>query len=116
MLRGREPDATDKQKALGLERQKQLSGLADEFIIRRMNRLNAQHLPPKLTQVVCCRLTPTQEKMYWLSANQGRVDAAAANWDCPREVAAAMRPRPRYQHVVTRRDISAAKDGHVKDT
>ncbi|KAH8061094.1 hypothetical protein JL722_4390 [Aureococcus anophagefferens] len=22
------------------------------------------HLPPKLTQVVCCRLTPTQEKMY----------------------------------------------------
>ncbi|KAJ1459159.1 hypothetical protein M885DRAFT_495701 [Pelagophyceae sp. CCMP2097] len=29
-----------------------------------MNRLNAEHLPPKLTQVVCCALTPTQRRMY----------------------------------------------------
>ena len=29
-----------------------------------MNRLNAEHLPPKLTQVVCCKLTPTQQRMY----------------------------------------------------
>ena len=64
MWRGREPDATDKAKKIGLERQRELSEIADQFIIRRMNRLNAQHLPPKLTQVVCCRLTPTQERMY----------------------------------------------------
>jgi DNA repair and recombination RAD54-like protein len=38
--------------------------LSDHFIIRRMNRLNAEHLPPKLTQVVCCKLTPTQQRMY----------------------------------------------------
>ena len=64
ILRGREPDASDAAKRKGQDRQRQLSALSDMFIIRRMNRLNAQHLPPKLTQVVCCRLTPTQEKMY----------------------------------------------------
>ena len=64
ILRGREPDATDKQKKLGKARQKELSDLSDHFIIRRMNRLNAEHLPPKLTQVVCCKLTPTQQRMY----------------------------------------------------
>ena len=63
-MRGREPDATDKQKKLGKARQKELSDLSDHFIIRRMNRLNAEHLPPKLTQVVCCKLTPTQQRMY----------------------------------------------------
>ena len=52
------------QKMLGKARQKELSDLSDHFIIRRMNRLNAEHLPPKLTQVVCCKLTPTQQRMY----------------------------------------------------
>ena len=64
ILRGREPDASDSTKKLGKSRQQELSALADQFIIRRMNRLNAEHLPPKLTQVVCCRLTETQQKMY----------------------------------------------------
>lgn len=64
ILRGREPDATDKQKSAAAERQKQLSAIADKFIIRRMNRLNARHLPPKLTQVVCCALTEPQRAMY----------------------------------------------------
>ena len=33
ILRGREPDATDKQKKLGKARQKELSDLSDHFII-----------------------------------------------------------------------------------
>jgi len=28
------------------------------------NILNAQHLPPKLIQIVCCRLSPLQERLY----------------------------------------------------
>lgn len=36
----------------------------NEFILKRGNILNAQHLPPKLVQFVCCRLTPLQETLY----------------------------------------------------
>jgi DNA repair and recombination RAD54-like protein len=32
--------------------------------LRRVNTLNAQHLPPKLVQVVCCNLTEIQKNMY----------------------------------------------------
>jgi DNA repair and recombination protein RAD54 and RAD54-like protein len=69
-----------------------MSELVNHFIMRRTNTLNAQHLPPKLVQVrlastpgdnlhglaldsksfagwaarqvVCCRLTETQKKIY----------------------------------------------------
>ena len=73
--RGREPDATAAVKDKATAAQKKLSKLADLFIIRRMNRLNAQHLPPKLTQVVCCGLSPTQRRMYQflLDARRGGV-------------------------------------------
>ncbi|KAJ8613667.1 hypothetical protein CTAYLR_003158 [Chrysophaeum taylorii] len=64
ILRGREPDATDAHKRIAANAQKDLSTISDKFIIRRMNRLNAQHLPPKLTQVVCCALTEPQRLMY----------------------------------------------------
>jgi len=76
ILRGREPDATDSQKHKGAERQKELSALADKFIIRRMNRLNARHLPPKLTQVVCCPLTDCQKTMYRYLIDERSRDAA----------------------------------------
>ncbi len=36
----------------------------NEFILKRGNILNAQHLPPKLVQFVCCRLSPTQTQIY----------------------------------------------------
>jgi DNA repair and recombination RAD54-like protein len=29
--------------------------VVNEFILKRGNILNAQHLPPKLVQFVCCR-------------------------------------------------------------
>ncbi len=35
--------------------QKELSTVVNEFILKRGNILNAQHLPPKLVQFVCCR-------------------------------------------------------------
>ena len=64
ILRGREPDATEKQKAKMQEIQNRMSSLVNEFILRRVNTLNAQHLPPKLVQVVCCKLTDIQQNMY----------------------------------------------------
>jgi len=64
VLRGREPDATEGQKKKMLERQNELASITNEFILRRVNTLNAEHLPPKLVQVVCCNLTDIQKNMY----------------------------------------------------
>lgn len=64
ILRGREPDATDKQKQRMLDIQQEMSATVNNFILRRVNTLNAEHLPPKLVQVVCCNLTEIQENMY----------------------------------------------------
>lgn len=64
ILRGREPDATEKQKTRMMEIQNDMSTTVNEFILRRVNTLNAQHLPPKLVQVVCCNLTEIQNNMY----------------------------------------------------
>jgi DNA repair and recombination RAD54-like protein len=64
LLRGREPDATERQKQRMLEIQNDMSTTVNEFILRRTNTLNAQHLPPKLVQVVCCNLTEIQHNMY----------------------------------------------------
>jgi DNA repair and recombination RAD54-like protein len=57
ILRGREPDANEKQKQRMTECQLEMSTIVNDFILRRVNTLNAQHLPPKLVQVVCCNLT-----------------------------------------------------------
>ena len=64
ILRGREPDATERQKNKMTEVQNEMSTTVNEFILRRVNTLNAQHLPPKLVQVVCCNLTEIQQNMY----------------------------------------------------
>lgn len=64
ILRGREPDATEAQKNKMMKIQEEMSRSVNEFILRRVNTLNAQHLPPKLVQVVCCNLTEIQQNMY----------------------------------------------------
>lgn len=64
ILRGREPDASDAQKAKMMQIQMDMSSIVNDFILRRVNTLNAQHLPPKLVQVVCCNLTGIQQNMY----------------------------------------------------
>lgn len=64
ILRGREPDATETQKKKMMQIQNDMSSTVNDFILRRVNTLNAQHLPPKLVQVVCCNLTPMQENVY----------------------------------------------------
>ena len=64
ILMGREPDATDSQKQRMQQLQNDMSTIVNEFILRRVNTLNAQHLPPKLVQVVCCNLTSIQQNMY----------------------------------------------------
>ena len=64
ILRGREPDATEGQRKRMMQIQNEMSKTVNDFILRRVNTLNAQHLPPKLVQVVCCKLTDIQSSMY----------------------------------------------------
>ncbi|WCJ17659.1 DNA repair and recombination protein RAD54 [Euphorbia peplus] len=61
---GREPTATEEEKKLGVERSGELSAKVNQFILRRTNALLSNHLPPKIIEVVCCKLTPLQQELY----------------------------------------------------
>jgi hypothetical protein len=64
ILQSRERGASKHEVAHAGKLQKELSTIVNEFILKRGNILNAQHLPPKLVQYVCCELTPLQDAMY----------------------------------------------------
>ncbi|XP_057763471.1 protein CHROMATIN REMODELING 25 isoform X1 [Arachis stenosperma] len=64
IISGREPNATIEEKKLGAERSAELSAKVNRFILRRTNALLSNHLPPKIVEVVCCKLTPLQSDLY----------------------------------------------------
>ncbi|KAL4588733.1 hypothetical protein LXL04_001628 [Taraxacum kok-saghyz] len=61
---GREPIASEEEKNLANERSAELSAKVNQFILRRTNALLSNHLPPKIVEVVCCKLTPLQTALY----------------------------------------------------
>jgi len=61
---GREPNASAEEKKLGSDRSAELSAKVNQFILRRTNALLSNHLPPKIVEVVCCKLTPLQTTLY----------------------------------------------------
>ena len=63
ILAGREPDASDKQLELARERNTELSELVNKFVLRRTNTILSKHLPPKVVEVVCCKLSPLQNQL-----------------------------------------------------
>lgn len=64
ILCGREPDSTDKEEELGKKRSQDLSNIVNDFILRRSNELNRKHLPEKVVNVVCIKLTSLQKTIY----------------------------------------------------
>ena len=64
ILRGREPDATDRDREEGARKSGELGMIVNQFILRRTNSLLSKHLPPKLVCVVCCSLSELQLQMY----------------------------------------------------
>ncbi|KAK9112794.1 hypothetical protein Scep_020313 [Stephania cephalantha] len=61
---GREPTATEAEVELATERTAELSAKVNQFILRRTNALLSNHLPPKIVEVVCCKLTNLQSELY----------------------------------------------------
>ncbi|KAK9109182.1 hypothetical protein Sjap_017242 [Stephania japonica] len=61
---GREPTATEAEVELATVRSAELSAKVNQFILRRTNALLSNHLPPKIVEVVCCKLTSLQSELY----------------------------------------------------
>ncbi|KAL1202843.1 Protein CHROMATIN REMODELING 25 [Cardamine amara subsp. amara] len=61
---GREPTATEEEKNLAADRSTELSSKVNQFILRRTNALLSNHLPPKIIEVVCCKMTTLQSTLY----------------------------------------------------
>ena len=64
ILAGREPDATEKELERAQMANTDLSELVNKFILRRTNTILSKHLPPKVVEVVCCKLSPLQQALY----------------------------------------------------
>ncbi|CAI7789599.1 unnamed protein product [Closterium sp. NIES-54] len=64
ILAGREPQASEEERALGAQRSAELSDRVNQFILRRTNALLSNHLPPKIVEIVCCRMTDLQRQLY----------------------------------------------------
>ncbi|PNG99267.1 DNA repair protein rhp54, partial [Tetrabaena socialis] len=64
ILRGQDADATDAEEAVGKERLAGLLELCGRFMLRRTCGIMKQYLPPKVEQVVFCRMSPLQAHLY----------------------------------------------------
>ncbi|CAK8680728.1 unnamed protein product [Clavelina lepadiformis] len=64
ILRGRDSGASDKQKAAGEEKLRELLSLVNRCIIRRTSDILSKYLPVKTELIICCPLTSIQRQLY----------------------------------------------------
>uniref|UniRef100_A0A3Q4N2W3 RAD54 like n=1 Tax=Neolamprologus brichardi TaxID=32507 RepID=A0A3Q4N2W3_NEOBR len=64
ILKGRDADASDKERLSGEEKLKELISIVNRCLIRRTSDILSKYLPMKIEQIVCCRLTPLQTELY----------------------------------------------------
>jgi SNF2 family DNA or RNA helicase len=79
--RSRDTQCSAADKKLGDARSAELARLTQSFVIRRTADLLKKWLPPKVEQVVFCRLTPCQSAIYKCLLRSKAVSAALANAD-----------------------------------
>jgi DNA repair and recombination RAD54-like protein len=64
IVAAQEPDASDGEQKRGAKASNALALVVNEFVLRRTNALLADHLPDRVTFVVCIRPTPLQVALY----------------------------------------------------
>lgn len=64
ILKGRDADATDKERAKGDEKLTELSTHVSKYIIRRTNDILSKYLPVKYEYVIFTGLSPMQKAIY----------------------------------------------------
>lgn len=64
ILRGRDADASDKEREKGDQKLAELTTLVSKFIIRRTNDILSKYLPIKYEHVIFVNLLPLQKKLY----------------------------------------------------
>ncbi|KAL1744194.1 P-loop containing nucleoside triphosphate hydrolase protein [Schizophyllum fasciatum] len=75
IIRGRDADATDKDKEESEKKLRELTGIVTKFIIRRTNDLLSKYLPVKYEQVVFCGLSEFQLALYRLFITSPEIKA-----------------------------------------
>ncbi|KAF7203801.1 DNA repair and recombination protein RAD54-like [Nothobranchius furzeri] len=64
ILKGRDADASDKDRQAGEVKLRELISIVNRCLIRRTSNILSKYLPVKIEQVVCCRLTSLQTELY----------------------------------------------------
>ncbi|PHZ14504.1 SNF2 family N-terminal domain-containing protein [Rhizopus microsporus ATCC 52813] len=64
ILRGRDADASEKERQLSDEKVAEFWKIVSKFTIRRTNDILTKYLPTKYEHVVFCKLAPLQEALY----------------------------------------------------
>ncbi|RUP50247.1 DNA repair and recombination protein RAD54 [Jimgerdemannia flammicorona] len=64
ILRGRDSDASEKDREVSDQKLAELWGIVSKFIIRRTNDILTKYLPTKYEHVVFCKLSPLQHELY----------------------------------------------------
>ncbi|KAI7897583.1 P-loop containing nucleoside triphosphate hydrolase protein [Cokeromyces recurvatus] len=64
ILRGRDADASEKEREISDEKVAEFWNIVSKFTIRRTNDILTKYLPTKYEHVVFCKLAPLQEALY----------------------------------------------------
>ncbi|XP_032428421.1 DNA repair and recombination protein RAD54-like isoform X1 [Xiphophorus hellerii] len=72
ILKGRDADASNRDREEGEEKLKELISIVNRCLIRRTSDILSKYLPVKIEQVVCCKLTPLQTELYMRFLKQAK--------------------------------------------
>lgn len=64
ILKGRDAAASDKDREIGMNQQRQLISIVEKCMIRRTSDILSKYLPSKHEIVVCCGFTKIQRQIY----------------------------------------------------
>ncbi|KAK9817924.1 hypothetical protein WJX72_004324 [[Myrmecia] bisecta] len=64
IVHGRDAGASDAEAKLGAARSEELVKVVNEFMLRRTNTILQELLPPRIEQVVFCRMSALQTQLY----------------------------------------------------